>query len=141
MEEDELELEWKDFLAVGVPEMDAEHQKFILRVNELNSAIVAAKDKPTVRHALDLMLAEAASHFEHEEQLLSKWKYPEAANHAAKHAELAAHFDNLRREFEQAEISFVWAVKGLQVKQLLVAHLLREDLKYRGFLQLQQGKR
>ena len=141
MDQNELEIEWKDFLAVGVPEMDAEHRKFIFRVNELNLAIVEAKDKPTVRQALNLMLAEAANHFKHEEELLAKWKYPEAAAHAAKHAELWAQFGGLLEEFEQAEFSFVWAVKGLQVKQMLVAHLLKEDLKYRGFLQSRQGQR
>ncbi len=135
LDENELEIEWKDFLAVGVPEMDAEHRKFITRVNELDLAIVAAKDKATVRQAMDLMLSEAANHFKHEEELLAEWKYPHAAAHAAKHAALWTQFGGLLREFEQAEFSFVWAVKGLKVKQLLVAHLLKEDLTYRDYLQ------
>lgn len=135
MENNELEIAWQEFLTVGVPEMDAEHRKFIQRVNELNLAVVEARDKAAVRQAIELMLAEAAHHFRHEEELLAKWKYPEAAAHAAKHAELAAQFHQVLKEFDEAEFSFVWAVKGLHVKQLLVAHLLKEDLKYRGFLQ------
>jgi len=135
LENNQLEIAWQEFLTVGVPEMDAEHRKFIHRVNEINLAVVEARDKATVRQAIELMLAEAAHHFGHEEELLVKWKYPEAAAHAAKHAELAAQFHHVLKEFDEAEFSFVWAVKGLQVKQLLVAHLLREDLKYRGFLQ------
>lgn len=135
MDAHELEIEWKEFLTVGVPEMDAEHRNFIARVNELNLAIVAVKDKATVRQAMDLMLSEAANHFKHEERLLAQWKYPHAAAHAAKHAALWTHFGGLLREFEQAELSFVWAMKGLKVKQMLVAHLLKEDLTYRDFLQ------
>ena len=141
MDKNELEIAWKDFLTVGVPEMDAEHRQFISRVNELNLAIVEAKDKTAVRQAMDLMLAEATNHFRHEEELLAEWNYPEAAAHAAKHAELAAQFGRVLKEFEQAEFSFVWAVKGLQIKQLLVEHLLKEDLKYRSFPQSKEVQR
>jgi hemerythrin len=81
------------------------------------------------------MLTEAATHFRHEQELLAKWEYPETGAHAAKHAELMAQFDVAMKEFEQAEFSFVWAARGLRVKQLLVEHLLKEDLKYQSFLQ------
>lgn len=136
---DDLEIAWQDFLAVGVPEMDEEHRQFIARVNALNRAIVEAKDKATVRQAMDLMLADAALHFRHEEELLTRWNYPGAQAHAAKHSALAAQFQRTLEEFEEAEFSFVWAVKGLRLKQLLVAHLLKEDLKYQGFLQSRRG--
>lgn len=47
-------------------------------------------------------------------------------------------FPWLMKEFAESDISFVWALKGLHVKQLLVEHLLKEDMKYRDFL-LGQG--
>jgi hemerythrin len=136
---DELELAWQDYLTVGVPQMDEEHRQFIARVNELNRAIVEAKDKATVRQAMELMLADAALHFKHEEELLAQWEYPETAAHTAKHGALTAQFERVLKEFEEAEFSFVWAVKGLRLKQMLVAHLLKEDLKYQGFLQSRLG--
>jgi hemerythrin-like metal-binding protein len=135
----EWEIEWHDFLATGVPEMDAEHRAFIMRVNELNLAVVEARDKTVVRQAMDRMLTEAASHFRNEQDLLDKWEYPEAAAHARKHAELMAKFARTMAEFETAEFSFVWAAKGLQLKQLLVEHLLKEDLQYQSFLQSKMG--
>ena len=138
MKDDEAEIVWNDFPSLGVPAMDAEHRKFLARVEELNHAIVEAGDKATVRRTMDSMLAEAATHFRDEEDLLAGLNYPEAAAHAAKHAELAARFGRVVREFDEAELSFVWAVKALQVKQLLVEHLLREDLKYQEFLRARQ---
>ncbi len=134
MESSEWEIAWSNFLSVDVPEMDAEHRQFIARVNELNQAIIESEDKATVARAMDLMLMEAAHHFAHEEELLARWKYPETAAHIAKHAELTAQFQRVMKEFAQTDISFVWAVKGLQFKQLLVEHLLKEDFKYRDFL-------
>ena len=134
MEKSEWEIAWSNFLSVGVPEMDDEHRQFIARVNDLNSAILESEDKAAVARAMDIMLAEAARHFAHEEELLVRWKYPEAAAHAAKHAELAAQFERVMKEFADTDISFVWALKGLRVKQLLVEHLLKEDTGYRDFL-------
>ncbi len=135
MEQLEWKISWSDSLSVGVPEIDAEHRKFIARVNELNEAIVGCKSKPVVERLLDLMLMEASHHFWHEQQLLQRWNYPERAAHAAKHAQLTAQLERVMKEFARADVSFTWALKGLYIKQQLVDHLLHEDMKYRDFLQ------
>jgi hemerythrin len=134
LEKSKWEIAWSNFLSVGVAEMDDEHRKFIARVNELNKAIVEVEDKATVARALELMLTESAQHFRHEEQLLVQWNYPEAATHAAKHKQLTEQFERVVKEFADSDISFVWALKGLHLKQLLVEHLVNEDMKYRDFL-------
>jgi len=134
LEKSEWEIAWSNFLSVGVAEMDDEHRQFIARVNDLNKAIVEIEDKATVARALDLMLSEAAQHFRHEEQLLAQWNYPETEAHTAKHAELTEQFQRVVKEFADTDISFVWALKGLHLKQLLVEHLVNEDMKYRDFL-------
>lgn len=141
MDNIDWEIAWNDFLTVGVPAMDEDHRKFISRVNDLSKAIIEAEDKVTVRRAMELMLIEAAAHFRSEQELLAEWNYPETAAHTAKHAQLAQQLERMMQEFDQADISFVWAVKGLQVKKLLVEHLLTEDLKYQDFLQARQGPR
>jgi hemerythrin-like metal-binding protein len=138
MKEREWEIRWSDTLSVDVPEIDEEHRQFVARVNELNKAIVECEDKAIIERLLDLMLMEATHHFWHEEQLLVKWKYPDRAVHAAKHAQITAQFGRVMKEFEQADFSFTWALKGLYIKQVLVDHLLKEDMKYRDFLRVQK---
>jgi hemerythrin len=135
----EWEIAWSDTLSVDVPEIDAEHRQFVARVNELNKAIVEGEDKRAIERLLDLMLMEATHHFWHEQQLLADWKYPDRAVHVAKHAQLTAQLERVMREFEQADVSFAWALKGLYIKQLLVDHLLQEDMKYRDFLRHHSG--
>lgn len=139
MEESEWKIRWSAILSVGVPEIDEEHQEFMARVNELNQAIVECRDKPTVERLLDLILMEAAHHFWHEQQLLAKWKYPQRAAHARKHAQLTAEFERVMKEFERSDVSFTWALKGLHIKQLLVDHLLQEDMKFRDFLRKKEN--
>ena len=138
LEKSEWEIAWSNFLSVGVPEMDEEHRQFIARVNALNKAILECEDKATVERMMDLMLTEAAHHFRHEQELLARWKYPDTAAHTAKHAQLIAQFERVMKGFAQTDISFVWALKGLHLKQLLVEHLLQEDMKYRDFLRAQE---
>lgn len=134
MDKGEWEIEWSERLSVGVPEMDEEHRQFIARVNDLNKAIVESENKATVERVMDLMLMEATHHFRHEQQLLARWNYPDTAAHAATHAQLTAQFERVMKEFAESDVSFVWALKGLHLKQLLVGHLLKEDMKYRDFL-------
>jgi len=134
LEKSEWEIAWNDSLSVGVPEMDDEHRQFISRINELNQAIIGCDDKAAVQHRMHRMLTQATEHFAHEEQLLEKFNYPQLADHSAKHAELTAEFARVMREFEETDISFVWALKGLHLKQMLVDHLLKDDMLYRDFM-------
>jgi hemerythrin len=135
LERSEWEIAWSDFLSVGVAEMDDEHRQFIARVNALNKAIIESEDKAIVTRAMDLILVEAEQHFAHEEELMAAWNFPGTAAHRARHAELRAQFERVMKEIAQLDISFVWALKGLHLKQLLVDHLLKEDMQYRDFLQ------
>jgi hemerythrin-like metal-binding protein len=134
VEKSEWKISWSDYLSVGIPEMDAEHREFIARVNELNQSIIGADDKSTVERRMSLMLMQAADHFAHEEELLQKLNFPQLAAHRAKHAALTARFERVMQEFGASDVSFVWALKGLQLKQLLVEHLLQEDMIYRDFV-------
>lgn len=137
MEKAEWEIAWSERLSVGNAQMDEEHRQFVARVNDLNKAIIEAEDKTTVERMMDLMLMEATHHFWHEQELLARWNYPETAAHTAAHTELTAQFVRVMKEIEESELSYVWALKGLRFKQLLVEHLLREDMKYRDFLRAQ----
>jgi len=133
MERSEWEIEWSDFLSVGIPEIDDEHRAFIGRVNDVNRAIVEAANKETVERLMDLMLIDATRHFENEVQLLQVRRYPHAADHATKHEQLKDQFTRLIKEFREDGLSFVWALKGLRIKQLLVDHLLREDMRFKDY--------
>ncbi len=138
MKDREWEIRWSDSLRVCVPEIDEEHRQFIARINELDTAILNCEKKSTVGRLLDLIVMEAKRHFRHEQQLLVKWKYPDRAAHAARQTQISADIDRVMKAFDQADVSFTWALKGLYIKQLLVENLLKEDIKYRDFLRTRQ---
>ena len=133
MEASEWQIKWTDSLSVGIPEIDAEHRLFIARVNDVNRAIVNLENKGIVERLMELMLIEAARHFRNEIQLLKARQFPDTAEHVKKHDQLSDRLDCLIDDFRQDDPSFLWAMKGLRIKQLLVEHLLQEDMKFKEY--------
>jgi hemerythrin-like metal-binding protein len=126
-------LKWNVGLSMDIPEIDAEHQHFILLVNKLNEAIVARLDVEAVKYCMQSILMDAARHFAHEEALFNQWGYPDAEEHAKKHAEVTRALDGIMGHFGSGGFDDEWIEAGLQVKEALIAHMLDEDMKYRDF--------
>lgn len=126
-------LEWNDALSVCIPEIDAEHQRFIQLVNDLNEAIIARMDLEVIKRCMQAILGDAAAHFAHEEALFKEWGYPAAGEHAERHAQITLALHEIMRRFEHGGTEYEWVEAGLEVKQALIGHLLTEDMKYRDY--------
>jgi hemerythrin len=136
MNEDVWQLVWDDSLSLGIAEIDEDHRRFISLIDDLNHAIMSRQEKPKIERALNLVIADAQSHFEHEETLLSRHGYPEVNHHAELHAELTLQLLGVMDAFNSSELSYEWIENALRIKKLVVDHLLDEDMKYRDFLKL-----
>jgi hemerythrin len=126
-------LEWDESLSMGIPEIDAEHQHFILLVNELNEAIIRRMDVEEIKKRMQAILNDAAIHFAHEEVLFREWGYPQAEEHARKHAHITHALCEIMGHFEHGGVEYEWIDAGLKVKEALIGHLLGEDMKYRDY--------
>ena len=126
-------LEWNDELSVCIPEIDAEHQHFIILVNVLNRAIVGRMALEEIKQRMQAILDDAVAHFTHEEALFREWRYPAAGEHAQKHAQVLLAMREIMKRFEHDGTEYEWIEAGLQVKQALIDHLLTEDMKYRDY--------
>lgn len=63
-------LDWDESLNMYIPEIDADHQRFILLVNALNEAIVARMSMEEIKTRVRDLQDDAVTHFAHEERLL-----------------------------------------------------------------------
>jgi hemerythrin-like metal-binding protein len=126
-------LEWNEGLSMHIPELDAEHRRFIRLVNDLNEAIAGRMEVAEVRKRMRAILDDAAAHFAHEEVLFREWGYPEADEHALKHVQIMSALHGIMANFERGGTEYEWIEAGLQIKQVLVEHLLSEDMKYRDY--------
>jgi hemerythrin-like metal-binding protein len=126
-------LEWYGELSVCIPEIDAEHKRFIDLINDLNEAIVARMDVEVIKRCMQALMDDAAAHFAHEQRLFAEWGYPAAAEHAEKHAQMTQALHEIMERFKRGGTEFEWIEAGLEVKQALISHLVNEDMKYRDY--------
>ena len=126
-------LEWYGELSVCIPEIDAEHRRFIDLINDLNEAIVARMDVEVIKRCMQALLNDAAVHFAHEQALFKEWGYPAAAEHAERHAQMTQALHEIMGRFKRGGTEYEWIEAGLEVKQALISHLINEDMKYRDY--------
>lgn len=128
-------IEWNESLILGIPEVDEEHRQFILLANDLIDAVRDQTPKQRIERLIGLVVLEVWSHFEHEERLLRQYGYAQAKDHGDMHTQLMSQIVRVMEEFYKTDSSPVWIDKALMIEQLLVDHLLHEDMKFRPFLQ------
>lgn len=126
-------LDWDESLSVCIPEIDVEHRRFIMLVNELNEAIIARMEMDEVKKRMRAILDDAVAHFSHEEALFREWGYPDADAHAQRHAEIVQALQEIMGNFERGGLEYELIEAGLKVKAALIEHLLSEDMKYRDY--------
>jgi len=134
MEQGNTLIVWNESLSVGIPEIDEDHQRFISLINDLNQAIVSRQTKAEIGRLLKLLVVDARSHFDFEERLFEEYRYPDARRHSESHAQIMNRILAETVEFSNAEWSPAWIEKGLLIKNLLLAHLLEDDMDYRDCL-------
>src|SRR3990170_4510349 len=94
-------LEWNEGLSMHIPAIDAEHRRFIELVNDLNEAIIGRMDREVLKRCMRAILDDAAAHFAHEQALFKEWRYPEAGEHAVKHAQIMRALNDIMARFER----------------------------------------
>ncbi len=125
-------LKWSNRLSVNIPQIDAEHRRFMQLADEFNEVIALGKSLAEIQKCMQTILDDAEVHFHHEESLLREWGYPDTEAHTQKHAqvllELRGIMENIQGGAESA-----WVEAGLQVKRVLIEHILIEDMTYRDY--------
>ena len=126
-------LDWDESLSVYIPEIDSEHMHFIELINGLNQSIIERYGMEEIKSRLQSFLDDAAAHFAHEEALFKEWGYPDAEEHAKKHAQVTQALREIMEDFKFNSTEYKLIDAGLKVKKALIEHILIEDTKYRDY--------
>lgn len=126
-------IDWNPSFSVGVELLDEQHKRIIGMINRLISDREATVRSETISELLDGLTKYATDHFRTEEQLLEEYAYPDLTRqkreHKAYRIKIVA--------FHQATTSHEDSVPGEFLKFMrdwLVNHILKTDMKYRSFL-------
>ena len=121
---------WKESFSVNVEDMDHQHQRFIMLLNELNEAAEKQNTDDIQFRELFLELSNyAASHFQEEENLLANMDYPDLEEQKKHHEFFIEELNRLNEKFCQGDKP---AVRGMVdfLRDWFVSHILMEDRKY-----------
>ncbi|MBI4664846.1 MAG: bacteriohemerythrin [Nitrospinae bacterium] len=113
----------------GVPEMDEQHKKLIVILNTLYDSEQAGHDRDVIGKTLDGLLDYAKTHLSQEEELMTKYGYPDFPAHKKIHTELLNNVSKLYKDFIEGRNPSVLKLLGF-VRNWLNNHIQKDDRKY-----------
>lgn len=125
-----IHLRWDPAYASGNVFIDAEHCELFRQSNLLlDLAVRRDADPMAVRASLQRLLQNVVAHFEHEERLLSEWRFPDLEEHASRHRRLLEHAQQVAHSIDEKTIPIGDLLRFL-VAEVIHGHMLAEDSKY-----------
>jgi len=141
MKNQKWNLEWNDGMSVGIPEIDADHKRFISLVDELNISITERMKASEIKKRLQHVIRDANRHFEQEEKLFQERQYPNAEGHLRSHNNIRNMLNKVQDSFLPYGLEAEWLDAAQVIKQMLISHLLTEDMQYAGYFESIKTKR
>ena len=102
-------IQWTPDCALGLPQIDGEHERFFSLLEGLHQALLQGKAKPVLDHLLTEMIDYTRYHFEHEEELMRRMRYPGYREHVREHEKLRSKTHDLADRFSRGEITITIA--------------------------------
>ncbi len=125
-----MALHWTSALAVGVPDIDLQHQELFARVDKLHDAMLA-RDRTEVVRMLRFLCDYVHHHLGAEESLMDSVGYPALERHRAEHRAFARAVDALTRQVEQEGVSALVVHRvEREVSAWLHDHVCGEDVEF-----------
>ena len=128
-------LKWDKKLAVGIDELDAQHQNIIRALNEMLEAMSHGKGHQKYYSLLKFLENHIYEHFTLEEALMTRYGYADYEEHRRTHQEFSAKFLDFKQQFEAEGPTVRIVIKTMNwLGQWLVEHIMETDKKYVAFL-------
>jgi hemerythrin-like metal-binding protein len=134
-------LEWLDIFETGNAEIDAMHRKLVEDCNDLLRLVEVGADWPRIVAVTRQLVADCIEHFQVEDSLLERMKFPRREAHMAEHRRMEQDLRGLIARMEQVDGSLkehrdLPASLGPSIIDLMIRH----DLDYRSHVLHFQGR-
>ncbi len=124
---------WNKGLSLDLPEVDADHIRFISLAQGLTDTIARGMELPAIKKQLQLVADDAEFHFENEAAWFRRWRYPLADIHTATHDQLRRDIRAILANTTSANTRRPWIIAAYEIRDMLVEHLLTDDMKYHDY--------
>lgn len=94
-------ISWDPSMSTGVESLDDQHKQLIAWLNDLLAAMGKGRGRGEVESLLARLGDYAVMHFGNEEECMTRYRCPVAAQNAAAHKDFVATFSAFREEFQR----------------------------------------
>lgn len=138
-----MPIKWDSRFSIGHNTIDAEHKLLLTTINALEIALHHPEDKEPLFFFIDQLHEFSLTHFRHEEALQLKHLFPFREDNARGHEHLIVDLNRIRDDIYRIAKKTILSVTDMAelhnhttylAKDWLIAHLLKEDLKMKGFM-------
>lgn len=138
-----MTIKWDKRFSVNHLAIDAEHKLLLTTINALETTLRHPEDKEPLLFFMDQLHEFALAHFKHEEQLQLKHQFPFIEDNANGHDHLIVDLNRIRDDIHRiankatlsvTDIADLHNYAAYLAKDWLITHLLKEDLKMKGFM-------
>jgi hemerythrin-like metal-binding protein len=118
---------WDDSYSVGVQEIDQQHRFLILRIRDLQEAMVAGSTGAILAPFIHDLVTYTHYHFAYEGRLYASRGYPDIQRHLELHAEMSRQVTRLGTALKENRLRAGTPVMVF-LQRWLVDHILGEDM-------------
>jgi len=131
---------WDDSLSTGVDEIDLQHKKLILVINDVHAVLDApeASRAASMSKSLKSLTDYTHYHFSEEEALMRRNAYPQIEAHKTEHAAFVAEVTRQIRGLAQPDPDAVIALYGF-LGSWLLTHIAKSDRAWADHLAKRKG--
>lgn len=129
------QLEWDEYMSVGVPEIDEQHRHLISAINRLYEVVMKGdltKMRAARQKALDDLDEYVRHHFTAEENFMAEISYPGLEAHRQFHRDFAGRIDRFRKDLRNGDLLLTSDLMKTML-QWFRDHFIDEDGKYAEF--------
>ncbi len=123
---------WKPCYCIGDSKIDAQHRKLVSILNFLHDRILEACSKKLVDRILMELVCYAEEHFQDEESLMEKIRYPALEHHRQEHERLLVEVFAFKKKFDHGLATKMELLHFL--RDWLINHVINEDLEIKKYL-------
>jgi hemerythrin len=128
-----VKLEWTDDYVLDDDVLDEQHKSLFISVRTIYDADRDSEGADGMKKLLQSLLETVTAHYQTEEEILERVKYPELDSHRSAHAESLDRLTEFATRAEKSDYS-IESDQLEHLKNWLVNHMLVEDSGLRGYV-------
>jgi hemerythrin-like metal-binding protein len=126
-------LKWNPNLELGLDPIDTQHKQLFNMINELYFAIESCQPNSVMLPIVDRLKEYANTHFKAEEEIFSKYDYPDRAEHESEHNKFKDSINYIRRQCELIDSLMSEKIRDFLINWLS-NHIMTKDKEYKYFI-------